>query len=77
MLVTVALFSDLKKYSPRGTDAFEFEVQPGTSVAGVVEALGIPPGEVWLAAVNGRTVDEGHQLSPGDRVALFSPVAGG
>jgi hypothetical protein len=37
----------------------------------MIEALGVPAGEVRLILVNGESVRFGHRLARGDRVAVY------
>jgi sulfur-carrier protein len=72
--VTVKLFASLR------TGRFEeraIALDPGTSVRGVVETLGIPLDEVTLILVEHRHRDLDFVLSDGQTCALFPPVGGG
>jgi len=53
------------------------EVESGTTLAGVVEGLGIHLPEVGILLVNGRHAAPEQKLEEGDSVALFPPIAGG
>ena len=52
-------------------------VAAGTTVAALIENLGIPRSDVKLVFVNGRKADAETVLTGGDRVGLFPPVGGG
>jgi sulfur carrier protein ThiS len=74
MLVTVKLFATFR------TDRFAVEareVAPGTTVAALVDALGIDAAEVGVAMANGRHVELDHELRPGDVLAVFPVIGGG
>ena len=44
----------------------------------LIESLGLPPGEVAIAVVNGSAVAlEAALVSDGDRVQLYPPIGGG
>jgi sulfur carrier protein len=55
-------------------------IAAGTTLAALVAELGYAPGAV-ATAVNGRFVArgqrDGHELSSGDSILLFQPIAGG
>ena len=54
------------------------QLDQGTTVACLVERLGLAAGAVHLVVVNGRILhDLAAPLADGDRVALFPPVGGG
>jgi sulfur carrier protein len=61
-------------------DGRPHSVPAGTSVAGLVAALGHAPNKV-TTAVNGLFVARGQRdtclLQPGDAVLLFQPIEGG
>nr|WP_245574345.1 MoaD/ThiS family protein [Desulfovirgula thermocuniculi] len=75
----VRVFSGLEKYIPgaRFGQAIEVERPEGTTLADLVDSLGIPRDQVFAALVNGRHAPLDRVLQPGDRVSLFPPVGGG
>jgi len=78
--VEVRLYATLAARRPGCAAGAPFDVtlQSGTSLAGLLDALGIASPSVHLTIVNGRVVhDRASGLSDGDRVALFPPVGGG
>lgn len=77
--VEVVLYATLGKYHPEGkaTEPFCFQIPEGTTVAGLLAALGIPPGESKQVFVNNRRREPGYVLQEGERVAIFPPIAGG
>ena len=65
-----------------GAEGEEITVPQGSTVEGLLEALGglheqLKGVERILVAVNGAYVDPGAALEEGDLVALFPPVSGG
>jgi molybdopterin converting factor small subunit len=71
-----ALRSKLPASSQGGVAALQLE--PGAPVASVLEKLGIGGGHVHLVLVNGTMEpDRLRQLSEGDEVVVFPPLAGG
>jgi molybdopterin converting factor small subunit len=52
-------------------------VRPGQTILQAVVAMGLPPHQRFIATVNGRVCAVDYVLAPGDRAALFPPIAGG
>lgn len=75
MEILVKCYATLAQYQP--VDGDRFFVKPGTTVAQLMDQLGLPEKEVKVIFVNGRHVDAATELSSGDRVALFPAVGGG
>lgn len=60
------------------TSRLEIEVREPTPLREILDAIGVPVGEVHLFVVNDETVElEGTLVSDQDEVKLFSPVGGG
>jgi molybdopterin converting factor small subunit len=80
MLIRVKLMAMLRNKMPRtpkGGTA-ELLVDAGTTVANVLEQLGIASGHVHLVMVNGTMETERNRtLTDGDELVVFPPVAGG
>lgn len=84
MQVTLKLFASLTEYLPlesRYTNITTLDLDPGTSIAQVVEAYKLPPKWVHLVLVNGVFVAPEnratHALVEGDVLAIWPPIAGG
>lgn len=77
--IEVRLYATLRKYIPGlGVgEPLRVQMAEGSTVADLLRQLGVPPSEVKTAIINNRQQDEDYRLCDGDRVALFSPVAGG
>jgi len=77
--ITLELFATLTKYLPAGSTGKRstLMVQGGTTVAQVMEGLGIPDDMPYVTLVNGRHTEADHVLQPGDRLSAFPPLAGG
>lgn len=73
--IDLKLYASLTPFSPETTDGVA--IAPGTTVAVLMERLGIPAGEVSLIFINGRLSDPTTPLQGGERVGLFPPVGGG
>lgn len=74
MNITVKLFATFR------TGRFvtqECEYPEGTTVASIVETLGIPENDLGIMLVNSRHVAINHKLSNGDTLAIFPLLGGG
>lgn len=79
MNVEVVLFAHLSEFQPDGQGGRHsrtFELEPGTTIAHVIESLRLPD-EPRVIFVNNRHAPESQELHEGDRLAIFPPVAGG
>jgi sulfur carrier protein ThiS len=68
---------ELTTYFGRSYGGVPVAIEPGITIAELLERIGVPAGEVWLAAKNGETVKRDVTLEDGDSLELFAPVAGG
>ena len=75
--ITVHPHGELTTYFGRSYGGVTVPVEPGISIEGFLERLGVPAKEVWLVAKNGEQVKRDETLQPGDSLELFAPVAGG
>ena len=75
--ITVHPHGELTTYFGRSYGGVRVPVEPGMTIAGFLEQLGVPAKEVWLVAKNGEQVQRDVTLEPGDSLELFAPVAGG
>jgi molybdopterin synthase sulfur carrier subunit len=74
MQIAVKCFATLSRYAP---DSGAVELPPGSGVADLVAALGIPASEVKLIFRNNRHTGLDTILEDGDEVRLFPAVGGG
>ena len=75
--ITVHPHGELTTYFGRSYGGVPVPIEPGITIAGFLERLGVPSREVWLVAKNGEQVERDETLQPGDSLELFAPVAGG
>jgi molybdopterin converting factor small subunit len=77
--VEVHLTATLRTYLPPGAsgDHVVLDLPPGTTVAQVVHSLRIPAALERLTVVNGQDAAPDRELSEGDVLSLFPPLAGG
>ena len=79
MQVHVKLFASLRYHHP-GLEigqSFPVELATGSTIDELVQHLGLPPEEVKLVYVNGRSQTEEYVLTEDDQVGIFPPVGGG
>jgi sulfur carrier protein ThiS len=82
--ITFKLFATLQDYLPaeaRKTNALSLELEPGTTVAQLVERFALPLKLVHLVLIDGTFVPPadraGRVLKDGETLAIWPPVAGG
>lgn len=79
MKIRLRLFGTLRRYSPAGNANMScvIDVTENSDVSKVLRDLNIPPEEVMTVMVNNVQRTTSEILQEGDRIAVFSPVAGG
>ncbi len=65
------------EYFPDPREEFDFEFEPGDTVADMLAKLGIQTELVMRVVVAGRPATKSHVLIDGETIILFTPVAGG
>jgi len=74
----IFLGGHLNFYHPKKEKWLEVDLAQTENLVDVLEATGIPLGEIHLVAINGDQVDlQSAQVSDTDEVKLFSAVGGG
>lgn len=74
----IYLGGHLNFYHPQKEAWLEVNLQKPTPLKAVLEASGIPLGEVYLVVINGELVDmQKTTVSDHSEVKLFPPVGGG
>lgn len=70
--VTLRFYQELNDFLPPGNrqQDFQHRWQAG-SVKDLVESLGVPHTEIDLILANGRSVDFGYPVQPGDRISVY------
>jgi len=79
MRIEVAVFATLRRYMPElGLgETKTLEVEPGTTMAEVVEMLGLPKDEVQIVVRNHLHADLSDAVTEGDRIAFVPAIGGG
>lgn len=80
MHIEVKLFANLRKNLPSGSSGgkAQLTVEDGATIHTVIAQLQIPVELAQMVLVNGEQTREfDRQLSDGDTVSIFPPVAGG
>ena len=80
MLIRVKLMASLRNKLPPGSQGgtASLEMDPGTTVTGVLDKLGVPSAHIHLIMVNGAMeTDRQRPLVEGDELVVFPPMAGG
>jgi sulfur carrier protein ThiS len=74
----IYLGGNLNFYHPQKDTWLKVELEQPTPLKAVLEASGIPLGEVYLVVINGALVDMQETIvSEQSEVKLFPPVGGG
>ena len=74
--IVVKTYANLRKYTD-GAPSVELDIEPGTTIQGVLERLRVPPGEARIIFINGRSVSLDCAVQDGEKVELFSAIGGG
>jgi molybdopterin converting factor small subunit len=74
--VHVYVYADLRQFTG-GAAAVEFDLEPGLTIAALLDRLGIPRERTKIVFVNSRAAELERALNAGDRVDLFSAIGGG
>lgn len=77
--VDLYLYAYLRRYRPEAAlgRPVHVEVEEQTSVAKLLDRVGIPRTNRLLVFINGVSARDEDVLAAGDRVAVFPPIAGG
>jgi sulfur-carrier protein len=74
MPLTIKLFATFQKGR---FDVARRECPPGTTLAAIVDELGIPREEIGVLLVGGRHAELEHVPGPDDTVSIFPLLGGG
>lgn len=73
--IELKLFATLTAYSP--SDAQDYPIDQGVTVAQLIDKLKLPRGQAKLIFINGVRSEMDSKLHGGERVGIFPPVGGG
>lgn len=74
--VKVNLYATLRSYVG-GAPSVQVDVEPGQTVAHVLDQLGVPPDQTRIIFVNSRAAGLSHPLQGGEQVSVFPAIGGG
>lgn len=77
--ISIKLHPSLGQFEPSDAESLKFErdIAEETTVQELLETLSIPDEKVKMISLNEKLVKKSATLSEGDRLILFSTVAGG
>jgi molybdopterin synthase sulfur carrier subunit len=77
--VELRLFAGLRAFLPDVGlgESKRWPVEPGTTIAQLIQQVGVPAEEIKVVMVNGRARSVDYTLADGDRVSIFPAVGGG
>lgn len=73
--IELRLFASLAPKTP--PEAHSFRIEPGISVAHLLDQLQVSPKDAKLIFINGERCNLNTCLQGGERVGIFPPVGGG
>lgn len=74
--VKVNLYAALRSYVG-GAPSVEVDVEPGQTIAEVLQQLGVPSDETRIIFVNHRAGSLSQTLEGGERIGVFPAIGGG
>jgi len=74
--VKLNLYAGLRAYIG-GKPSVDLEIEPGETVGGLLDRLGVPHGQTRILFVNGRAAALSDQLSGGEQIGVFPAIGGG
>jgi len=75
--VRVIVHGHAREYFPDPREEFDFEFEPGDTVADMLAKLGIQTELVMRVVAAGMPATKSHVFADGETIILFTPVAGG
>jgi len=74
--VEVTLYATLRRYA-QGQRTIDVPMEPGATVADVLDRLDIPAGQARIIFVEHRAATPETPLQPGDHLGIFPAIGGG
>lgn len=77
--ISVKLHASLAKYKPTEADSLKFtlKILEEMTITQLLVKLSIPDEDIKMISLNDKLVKDTSTLSDGDRLILFSTIAGG
>lgn len=71
--ITIRFYEELNDFLPKELRKkdFDYTFTGNPSIKDVIEAIGIPHPEVDMILVNGKSVNFGYNIQPGDRISVY------
>lgn len=73
--IELRLFASLASKTP--AEPLSYRIEPGISIACLLDQLKVSPQDAKLIFINGQRSDLNTNLHGGERVGIFPPVGGG
>jgi len=77
MRITIEILGPLRRFITDADNPATVDVPDQGTVSDALGVVGIPEAENWNAAVEGQLVYSDSSLKDGDRLLVFSAIAGG
>ena len=74
--VVVRLYASLRSYAG-GAPSVEVDVEPGRTVAAVLDELDVPAEQARIIFVNHRAGNLSQPLAGGEQIGVFPAIGGG
>jgi molybdopterin converting factor small subunit len=76
-IITIKLFSTLRRYARGGKTQFTLPWQPGLDIKDILDILKIPDTAERVILVNGQYSEPDKKLAANDIITFFPPMTGG
>ena len=77
MKVTIRPIGPLRRHLEGDSKSTEVTLPEGSTVADALTAIGIGADAQWNASIGGQLVYRDAEVSDGDDLLVFAPIAGG
>jgi molybdopterin synthase sulfur carrier subunit len=74
--VKLNLYAALRAYLG-GKPSVELEIEPGQTIGGLLDGLGVPREQTRILFVNGRAASLSDKLTGGEQIGVFPAIGGG
>jgi molybdopterin converting factor small subunit len=74
--IQVNLYATLRKHTG-GAGSLEVEIEPGATVAELLDQLGVPADQARVVFIDTRSASFSDPLNGGEQVGIFPAIAGG